>query len=175
MRLLQVIYESITHAKHNDVSRYNVNALNLPLDYKYNGGLADIRTLFARLNDCVLKQRFNNDVMIVFGRNQLPMDNEKDIVFNHEYEYRDSLTSAFDEVLSSCLDTLYQFATVEGQKEYWYMVKDGLADVTNNWAIGNSNYYITKNGSPLSLPQRGGAVNNLINGWNEKSSVASLL
>ena len=45
------------------------------------------------------------------------------------------------------------------------MVKEGLADVTNNWAIGNRNYYITKDGIPLSLPQRQGAVNNLTNGW----------
>ena len=73
------------------------------------------------------------------------------------------------------MDTLYKFATAEGQKEYWYMVKEGLADVTNNWAIGNNNYYITKNVGPLLLPQRGGAVNNLINGWNEKNSRASLL
>ncbi len=165
MRLLQVIYESITHAKHNDSSKYNVNELNLPLDYKDNGGMADIRTLFTRLNDYVLKQRFNNDVKIVLGRNQLPRDDEKDIVFNHEYKYRDIFTSAFDEVLSSCLDTLYRFATAEGQKEYWNMVKEGLADVTNNWAIGNSNYYITKDGRPLLLPQRPGAVNNLTNGW----------
>ena len=167
MRLLQVIYESITHAKHNDGSQYNVKELNLPFDYKDNGGLAAIRTLFTRLNECVLKQRFNNDVKIVFGRNQFPRDDEKDMVFNHEYEYRDSFTSAFDEVLSSCLDTLYQFATAEDQKEYWGMVKEGLADVTNNWAIGNMYYHITKDGFRLSLPQRGGAVNNLTNGWKK--------